>query len=76
MSMTQQEALALIRKLLKSPSEEELMKEVNLNLPRIDGTFFSVLTESVEQLRRENKPEIADALQRLGDTILTMRTLI
>lgn len=76
MSMTHQESLELIRRLLKAPSEEALMKEVNLNLPRIDGTFFAVLRESVEQLRRENKPQIADALQRLGDTILKMRTLI
>ena len=74
--MTHEEALELIRMLLKAPSEDELLKQVNLNLPRIDGTFFTVLNRSVEQLQREGKPAIADSLARLGDTILRMRTLI
>jgi hypothetical protein len=74
--MTNQEALDLVRQLLKAPDEEGLMKIVTLNLPRIDGTFFTILNRSVEQLRRENKTPIADALERLGDKILRMRTLI
>lgn len=74
--MTNEESLELIRTLLKAPSEDDLMKQVNLNLPRIDGTFYTVLNRSVEQLQREGKPEIAGALTRLGDTILRMRTLI
>lgn len=74
--MTHEEALELIRSFLKAPNEEELMKQVNLNLPRMDGTFFSVLNRSVEQLQREGKANIAEALERLGDTILRMRTLI
>jgi hypothetical protein len=74
--MTNQEALELIRTFLKAPDDATLIKEVNLNLPRIDGTFFTVLNQSVEQLRREGKPQIAHALEQLGDTILTMRTLI
>ncbi|MCL4859860.1 MAG: hypothetical protein KJZ93_10665 [Caldilineaceae bacterium] len=74
--MTHEEALELIRTLLKAPSEDELLKQVNLNLPHIDGTFFTVLNRSVEQLQREGKPAIADSLARLGDTILRMRTLI
>lgn len=74
--MTHQEALDLIRTFLRAPSDETLMKEVNLNLPRVDGTFFAVLTQSVVQLRREGKPQIADALEKLGDTILRMKTLI
>jgi len=74
--MTNQEALDLIRTFLKAPSDEALMKEVNLNLPRVDGTFFTVLNQSVTQLRREGKPQIADALEKLGDTILRMKTLI
>lgn len=74
--MTNQEALDLIRKILKAPSEDELMKIVTLNLPRIDGTFFTVLNRSVEQLRKENKPEIANALENLGGKIGRMRTLI
>jgi hypothetical protein len=52
------------------------MNEVNLNLPRIDGTFYTVLNRSVEQLKREGKPQIAASLEHLGATILKMRTLI
>lgn len=74
--MTNQEALELVRKLLKAPNEEELMKIVTLNLPRLDGTFFTVVNRSVEQLRKEGKPQIAEALEKLGDKILRMRTLI
>ncbi len=74
--MTNQEALDLVREMLKAPSEKELMKIVTLNLPRIDGTFFTVLNRSAVQLRREGKPQIAEALERLGDKILRMRTLI
>jgi hypothetical protein len=74
--MTNQDALALVRQLLKAPNEEELMKIVTLNLTRVDGTFFNVVNQSVEQLRNENKASIADALERLGDKILRMRTLI
>lgn len=74
--MSNEEALELIRSFLKAPNEAELMKQVNFHLPRMDGTFFTVLNRSVEQLRREGKSNIAAALERLGDTILRMRTLI
>jgi hypothetical protein len=40
--MTNQDALALVRQLLKAPNEEELMKIVTLNLTRVDGTFFNL----------------------------------
>lgn len=74
--MTSQEALDLIRTFLKAPDDTTLMQEVNLNLPRIDGTFYTVLNQSIEQLQREGKPQIAASLEHLGDTILKMRTLI
>lgn len=74
--MTHQEALDLIRTLLTAPNDTELVKQINLNLPRIDGTFYTVLNRAVEQLQREGKSPIAEALTRLGDTILRMRTLI
>jgi hypothetical protein len=74
--MTNEEALQLIRALLQAPNEEKLMQIISQNLPRFDGTFFAVLNRSVEQLRQEGKEPIAQALERLGDTILRMRTLI
>ncbi len=74
--MTQDEAIDLIRQMLKAPDEEQLTQIISLNLSRFDGVFFGVLNESVEQLKREGKPQIAAALERLGGTILRMRTLI
>ncbi len=74
--MTNQEALKLVRQILTAPDDEALEKIVTLNLSSLDGTFFSVLNQSVEQLRREDKTEIAEALESLGDKMLRMRTLI
>jgi hypothetical protein len=74
--MTQEEALELIRTMLKAPSEDEVTRLIADNLPRFDGTFFSVLNHSIQQLRHEGKPEIATALEQAGGAILRMRTLI
>ena len=74
--MTNQESLELVREILKAPDEAKLEKIVSVNLPRIDGNFFTVLNQSVKQLRREDKPEMADALESLGDRMLRMKTLI
>jgi len=74
--MNQQESLEAIRKLLTARDEEELSRLIGLYLPAIDGTFFSVLNEVVAQLRRENKSQIAHALEALGAQMLTMKTLI
>jgi hypothetical protein len=74
--MNQQEALAAVRSLLKAQDEQELSQLIGLYLPNVDGTFFAVLNQSVAQLQREGKPEIARALEALGGRILKMKTLI
>lgn len=74
--MTQEEALDLIRSMLKAPNEDELTRLISANLPRFDGVFFATLNASVEQLKHENKPHIASSLEQLGGSILRMRTLI
>lgn len=74
--MNQQEALAAIRDLLKARDEQELSRLIGLYLPNVDGTFFAVLNQSVAQLQREGKPQIARALEALGGRILKMKTLI
>jgi hypothetical protein len=74
--MTPEEAIKLIRTMLKAPNEEQLTQIISLNLSKFDGVFFGVLNESVAQLKRENKPQIATALENLGGTILRMRMLI
>lgn len=74
--MNQQEALAAIRDLLKARDEQELSYLIGLYLPNVDGTFFVALNQSVAQLQREGKPQIARALEALGGRILKMKTLI
>lgn len=76
MAMTQQESLALVRQLLGARDDDELTQIIGLNLGRVDGTFFGVLNASVRQLEREGKPNIAQALQAVGDRMLRMKTLI
>lgn len=74
--MTPEEALELIRKMLKAKNDEELTQLISLNLSRLDGVFFGVLNQSIEQLKQDGKLSIATALESLGGTILRMRTLI
>ncbi len=74
--MTQQEALALIRQLLKAQDEAGLLQLVSLNLPVVDGTFFSTATAAVRRLEQDGKHGAAAALQGLSDRMLRMKTLI
>ena len=53
--MTQQEALDLIRQLLKAKDEDELMQLVSLHLSSLDGTFFGTADAAVRQLERDGK---------------------
>ena len=74
--MTNEEAVQLIRSMLKAPNEEELTRIIADHLSTFEGVFFGVLKRSVEQLKHEGKPQIAAALENLGATILRMRMLI
>lgn len=74
--MTQQEALELVRKMLKAKDEDELMQLISLNLPSLDGVFFSTADAAVRQLERDGKPSAANALRGLTDRMLRMKTLI
>lgn len=74
--MTQQEALALIRQLLKARDETELMQLVSLHLPVVDGVFFSTAEAVIRQLEREGKHGAVAALRGLSDRMLRMKTLI
>ncbi len=74
--MTQQEALDLVRRLLKAQDDTELTRLVAQHLGEIDGTFFSTAESAARQLEYEGKPQIALALRRLTDRMLSMKTLI
>lgn len=74
--MTQQEAVDLIRKLLKARDEDEVMQLVSLYLPSVDGTFFSTAEAAIRQLEDAGKQSAAVALRSLSDRMLRMKTLI
>ncbi len=74
--MTQQEALDLVRRLLKAQDDTELTRLVAQHLGAIDGTFFGTAESAARQLEYEGKRQIALALRRLTDRMLSMKTLI
>jgi hypothetical protein len=74
--MTEKQALELIRSLLKAKDESELMQLVGLNLPSLDGTYFSTAEAAARQLERDGKTSAATALRGLTDRMLRMKTLI
>jgi len=48
--MTEQQALDLIRALLKAPNEPEVTRLVSQNLPSLDGTFFTTAEAAARRL--------------------------
>jgi len=73
--MTQDEAIALIRKLLLAESQEELQNLISIHLPQMDSTFFAVLTEAAE-IESDRNPAVGARLTSLAQTLLPLRTLI
>jgi hypothetical protein len=72
---SQDEAVTLVRELLMAGSNDELQELIALNLPRMDDTFFSVLTDAAEAELVRN-PAVGDRLMSLAQTLLPLRTLI
>jgi hypothetical protein len=74
--MTEQQALDLIRSLLKARDEAEVTHLVSLNLPALDGTFFTTAEAAARRLELDGKAGAATALRQLTDRMLRMKTLI
>lgn len=74
-TVTQDEAITLIKELLLANSQEELQTLISLNLPRMDNTFFAVLTEAAE-VELVRNPAVGERLTALARTLLPLRTLI
>jgi hypothetical protein len=73
--MTQDESIALIKKLLLAKDQEELQRLIGAYLPQMDNTFFAVLTEAAEVESTRN-PAVGARLTSLAQTLLPLRTLI
>jgi hypothetical protein len=75
-TMTEQQALELVRALLKARDEQELTRLISLNLPSLDGVFFSTAEAAARRLELDGKQPAAVALRGLTDRMLRMKTLI
>lgn len=73
--MNEEEAIQLIKTLLRAENEADLRRLISLYLPQMDNTFFGVLTQAVETESARN-PAIGARLASLAQTLLPLRTLI
>lgn len=73
--MNQDEAVALIKKLLQAGSQEDLQRLIGIHLPEMDNTFFAVLTKAAEVESGRN-PAVGARLTSLAQVLLPLRTLI
>ena len=69
------QAVALIRKLLLAKSNDELQTLIGRHLPEMDDRFFAVLTKAAEVESARN-PEVGARLSSLAQALLPLRTLI
>ena len=72
---SQDDAIVLIKQLLLAESNEELQDLIARHLPRMDDTFFAVLTEAAAVESARN-PAVGARLTSLAQTLLPLRTLI
>jgi hypothetical protein len=72
---TQDEAVAIIKEMLQASDNEELQILISRHLPRMDNTFFSVLTMAAD-VEQERNPAVAARLASLAQALLPLRTLI
>jgi hypothetical protein len=74
--MTEQQALDLVKSLLKAQDENEVTRLVSVSLPVIDGVFFSTAEAAARRLELDGKAGAATALRGLTDRMLRMKTMI
>ncbi len=72
---SQDDAIVLIKQLVLAESNEELQDLIARHLPRMDDTFFAVLTEAAA-VESERNPAVGTRLTSLAQTLLPLRTLI
>jgi len=62
-----QQAAGLLQTLLEAPDIKKTIKE---NLPLIDNSFMAVLNQNYESAKKAGRNDIADKMQKIGDTVL------
>jgi hypothetical protein len=74
--MTEEQARDIIRQLASAESKEELQKLIGRYVSACDDVFFSVLSETVEQMRAGGDEVNARKLKEMGDVMARLRFLI
>ena len=62
-----QQTSAILQQMLNSPDPRPLVQQY---LPLIDENFMAVLTANLEHAQKNGRPEVAQRLQQLGNTII------
>ena len=74
--MTEEQARDIIRQLASAESREELQQLIGEYISTCDDVFFSVLSDTVGQMREQGDEVNARKLQEMGDAMARLRFMI
>ncbi|GAB4419658.1 MAG: hypothetical protein Fur0044_16150 [Anaerolineae bacterium] len=64
-----QKSVALLREILQSRDPQKVLAD---NLDQIDEPFFAILSANIEEARRQNQNEAAQAMEMIGNMAMAM----
>jgi uncharacterized protein with ATP-grasp and redox domains len=64
-----QKSVALLREVLQSSDPQKVLAQ---KLDEIDESFFAVLSANIEEARRQNQNEAAQAMEMIGNMAMAM----
>ena len=74
--MTYDESMALIKELMAAKSKEDLQTRMGENMTRVDGPFFTVVSQVTARLRAQGKSDAAQHLTAISDSLARLRFMI
>jgi hypothetical protein len=74
--MTEEQARDIIRQLASAENREDLQKLIGEYISTCDDVFFSVLSDTVEQMREQGDEVNARKLQEMGNAMARLRFMI
>jgi len=74
--MTQQQARALIKKIIQAKDRDELQRIIGDNISACDGIFFAELETVVDQFQARGDESSAQKLKEVGDFMARLRFMI
>jgi hypothetical protein len=74
--MTEDQARDIIRQLVAARDKEDLQKLMGTYISACDNVFFSVLSDTVAQMREQGDEANAGKLKEMGDMLARLRFLI